>query len=338
MKNKRPSLLCFLVGAIFIAPISLSAEEVVTVDNFVRAETDMTMNRYVDQGAFGKFFHIRTPTPLDKQDVIRMNRDTLYSIGVFDLTEPVTIVKPDSDGRFMSLLIINQDHSMLPVVHDAGEITLTEEEIGTRFVICVFRTFADPADPADVKIANALQDKIQVKQKSPGSFEIPEWDDKSLHTVRDAINVLAGTRSDTKPYFGDKEKLNPLYHLLGTASGWGGNPPEGAMYAIKFPEKNDGKTPHSVTVKDVPVNGFWSMTVYNKDGFMEENDQGAYSYNNVTAKRNDDGSITVNFGAGGDAVNNLPITEGWNYTVRMYQPKQEIIDGDWVFPAVEPKK
>ena len=92
----------------------------VTVDNFVRAETDRTLARYVKQGAFGTFLHIRQPTPIDKQDVIRMNRDTLYSMGVFDLTTPVTIVKPASQGRFQSMMIVSQDHSMLPVEHGAG--------------------------------------------------------------------------------------------------------------------------------------------------------------------------------------------------------------------------
>ncbi|WP_296492813.1 DUF1254 domain-containing protein, partial [Rhodoferax sp.] len=67
--------------------------EPVTVDNFVRAETDMTLTRYAKQGAFGKFLHIRQPTPIDQQGVIRMNRDTLYSAVIFDLTEPATIVK-----------------------------------------------------------------------------------------------------------------------------------------------------------------------------------------------------------------------------------------------------
>ena len=57
------------------------------------------MKTYIELGGFGKFFNIRTPTPVDKQKVIRMNRDTLYSFGVFDLTNPVTIVKPESDGR-----------------------------------------------------------------------------------------------------------------------------------------------------------------------------------------------------------------------------------------------
>ena len=257
------------------------AAEMVTVDNFVRAETDMTLDRNVKQGAFGKIVHLRTPTPIDKQNVIRMNRDTLYSFGVFDLdASPVTIVKPDSGGRFQSMLVINQDHSMLPVEHSAGEFTLTKEKIGTRYVFFVFRTFADPTKPDDVKAANALQDRIVVKQKSPGKFEIPDWDEASLKKVRDAINVLAATRTDTKPYFGDKSKLNPLYHLLGTASGWGGNPPEGAMYDNVVPEQNDGRTPYVLKITEkVPVEGFVSVTVYNKDGFMEKNNLDAYSIN-----------------------------------------------------------
>lgn len=110
------------------------------------------------------------------------------------------------------------------------------------------------------------------------------------------------------------------------------------MYDNVVPEQNDGKTPYAVTVKDVPVDGFWSITVYNKDGYMEKNDQNLHSFNNVTAKKNADGSTTINFGGGNSAANNLPITSGWNYVVRMYQPKQEIMNGSWSFPKAQPAK
>ncbi|GAG27065.1 unnamed protein product, partial [marine sediment metagenome] len=79
--------------------------------------------------------------------------------------------------------------------------------------------------------------------------------------------------------------------------------------------------------------------VYNADGFIDENELGAYSFNNVTAKPNDDGSLTIHFGGCQDGrVNCLPISEGWNYAARMYEPREEIQNGSWVFPAPEPVK
>lgn len=337
MKPAKHFLGASILGVLVLMGSHADAAEKVTVDNFVRAETDMTLDRYVKQGAFGKFLHIRQPTPIDKQDVIRMNRDTLYSIGVFDLTSPVTIVKPDSGGRFQSMLVINQDHSMLPVEHGAGEFTFTKDRIGTRYMVAIFRTFVDGSDPADIKAANVLQDKLSVRQQNPGTFEIPEWDEGSLKKVRDAINVLAATRSSASGMFGDKSELDPISHLLGTAYGWGGNPEKAAVYDNVVPEENDGKTPHTLTITEkVPVDGFVSITVYNKDGFMEKNELEAYSVNNVTAEKNADGSVTIHFGGDPGSPNYLPITPGWNYIVRMYQPRQEIIDGSWKFPVAEP--
>ena len=325
--------LLLVVGTLTLTPSLGTAAEKVTVDNFVRAETDMTLKRYVAQGAFGKFVHIRQPTPIDRQDVIRMNRDTLYSMGVFDLAKhPVKITKPPSGDRFQSLQIISQDHSMQPVEHGAGHFTLTEKKIGTRHVIAIFRTFVDASNPEDVKAANALQDKIKATQVDSGKFAIPDWDETSLSKVRDAINVLAATKTDASGMFGDKKKLNPIDHLLGTASGWGGNPKNAAMYVNGVPEKNDGTTPYTLTAKDVPVDGFWSVTVYNEKGFMAKNDRDLYSFNNVTARKDPDGSITIHFGGDSSKPNFLPITKGWSYTVRLYQPRKALLDGKWSFP------
>jgi hypothetical protein len=324
------------LGMLLFATVAGSGPDKVTVENFVRAESDATFVRYVKQGAFGKFLHVRAPVTIDKQAVIRMNRDTLYSMAIFDLTTPVTIVKPERGARFQSMLVINQDHSTLPVEHGPGEFTLTKEKVGTRYVAVLFRTFADPNDPADMKAAHALQDQIGFRQASPGTLEVPDWDLESLKKVREPLLVLAATLGDFRGAFGDKSKLDPIRHLLGTAAGWGGNPDAAAVYDSFTPPNNDGKTPYAVTVRDVPVNGFWSITVYNAHGFMEKNDQDAYSFNNVTAKKNADGSVTIHFGAGPDAVNNLPIMPGWNYTVRMYEPKQAILDGTWKFPHAMP--
>jgi hypothetical protein len=308
----------------------------VTVMNFVRAETDMTMDRYVKMGAFGEFLHIRQPTPLDKQDIIRMNRDTLYSLGTFDLTEPLTITKPDPGDRFMTLSTSNQDHSISQAIYGGGDFTFTQEDLGSRYLFAGFRTAMNAIDPEDIKKANELQDQIKVTQAHVGTFEIPNWDLESLSEVRDAILVLANTMPNTNEMFGDKSKLDPLQHLMGTAFGWGGNPKETAIYLNVFPPQNDGKVLQVLTVKDVPVDAFWSITIYNAKGYMEPNKRDAVFVSSVIAKPNSDGSITVHFGGPEDALNQLPIMPGWNYIVRLYQPRDGLLDGSWKFPDPEP--
>ena len=45
--------------------------------------------------------------------------------------------------------------------------------------------------------------------------------------------------------------------------------------------------------------------------------------------------MTINFGGDPSLPNHLPIMEGWNYVVRLYQPGPQILDGSWTFPALE---
>ena len=309
----------------------------VTAENFPRAESDLYFSSIVKRGGFGKFDHNREPTPIDQQTVIRMNRDTLYSAAVFDLDSgPVTIALPDAGTRFMSMQIINEDQYSPHVFYESGSYTLNREAIGTRYVVAAIRTLVNPADPKDTEQVHALQDAIQVEQASPGRFEIPNWDQESQKKVRDALLVLATTLPDTKNMFGTKDQVDPVRFLIGSAMGWGANPPAEATYLNITPIQNDGKTVHKLTVKDVPVDGFWSISLYNAEGYFQQNDQNAYSVNNITAKPNADGSVTVQFGGCDGNVNCLPIMPGWNYMVRLYRPRAEILDGTWTFPEAQP--
>ena len=60
------------------------------------------------------------------------------------------------------------------------------------------------------------------------------------------------------------------------------------------------------------------------------------SLNNFSARPNESGSYTIRFGGDSNSENYLPITEGWNYAIRMYQPQEAILGGSWVFPAITP--
>jgi para-nitrobenzyl esterase len=309
----------------------------VTVHNFVRAETDVYFAKSVADGAFGKLVHNRAPVAIDAQVVVRSNRDTLYSMGVFDLAAgPVTIELPDAGQRFMSMQVLSQDHYTLEVVYGPARRVYDQALVGTRYLFLIIRTLADPNDPADVQAANAAQDAIALSQASTGAFEIPTWDPVSQGRVRDALAVL-GAAGGLGKAFGTPEQVDPIDRLIGASIGWGGNPPEAAFYASVEPPRNDGDIVHVLTVGDVPVDGFWSISIYNAKGFFQASGQGGCSLNNLTAKSEADGSVRIQFGGcGPDVANCLAITPGWNYTIRLYRPRQAILDGSWTFPVAQP--
>jgi hypothetical protein len=311
----------------------------VTADNFNRAETDLYFASAVaEAGGLGKFYHRRDVMPVEKQVVVRANRDTLYSSAVFDLDAgPVTVTLPDPAGRFMSMMVIDEDQYAAGVVYGKGRYTYTKDRLGTRYIMIAVRTLVNPNDPDDLRKARALQDAIVVGQSARGSLELPEWDKTSERRVREALLALGATVGDSRKMFGTRTEVDPVRHLIGTAMAWGGNPERDATYLNVTPAKNDGVTAYRLTVRDVPVDGFWSISVYNAQGYFEPNPFDAYTINNLTAKKNDDGSVTIHFGTCDGALDNcLPVMPGWNYTVRLYRPRPEILHGTWTFPQAQP--
>ena len=313
----------------------------VTADNFIRAASDAVFTGLVAQGGFGKFYHNRELTPVDSRIVQRPNRDTLYSTAVFDLDAgPVAVTLPDAGNRFMTMIVIDEDHYVFTVVYGPGSHTLTREQVGTRYALAAIRTLVDPNDPKDVAQVNALQDAIKVEQPSgPGKFETPDWDKASQRKLNDALAVLGSTLPDWRHAAGRKDEVDPIRHLIVTATGWGLNPDRDAIYLNVTPAKNDGATIYTLNVKDVPVDGFWSISLYDADGYFEPNSLGAYTLNNITAKKDDDGSVAVQFGGcDGKIPNCLPTVKGWNYMVRLYRPRAQILDGSWKFPDARPSQ
>lgn len=306
----------------------------VSVDNFVRAETHRMMHDLqTDAGGVNRFRHNREPAAIDRQTVIRLNRDTLYSFAVVDLAAGATLTIPEHGERYLSAMVVDENHHVDAIFHDAGEHRLTREQFGSRYVVLAVRTLVDPADPDDVAAVAALQNEIGLQVGSATPFELPDYDTATLDETRGALLALARNLSGFDRMFGAQDDVDPVRHLIGTAAGWGGLPSTEASYIGFDPRLPVGR--YELTVGDVPVDGFWSISVYNADGFFEPNDRDAYTINNITGVRNDDGTITVRFGDHpADAANVLPITEGWNYLVRLYRPRPEVLDGRWSFPAL----
>lgn len=305
----------------------------VNVDNFVRAETARMFDGAMAQaGGINTWNHNRVPTPIDAQIVIRMNRDTLYSSAIVDISEGASVTIPDPGDRYVSMMVINEDHYINNILRDPGSHELTVDEYDTPYVAAVLRVFVDPNDPGDLAVVHDFQDGLRLETNSSSSFTHPPYDEESRRLTAKALLELYEGVPDTNRTFGARSRVDPIRHLLGTAGGWGGLPESEAFYLIESEPRPAGH--YTLTLEDVPVDGFWSMSIYNKDGFFEKNPFGSYSLNSVTAEPDADGSTTLNLAPQPDGFkNHLFVMDGWNYAFRLYLPQESVIDGSWTLPA-----
>ena len=324
-------------GSDNLGSVSELAEIPITVDNFVRAATDIEFQKYIAlAGGVNRFFHFREPTPVDNQPTIAMNRDTLYSMIIVDISEGAVLTLPEVGQRYLSAMVVNQDHYINQVFHGAGTYVLDMDTFDTPYVAVAMRTLVDASDPEDVAKVNAIQDAMRVDANSSNPFIPPNYDVDAIQELISTLIPISPFVPDASRTFGSKEEVNGFRHVLGTAGGWGGLPESEAFYESVYPQLPTGEYKIEVPA-DVPVEAFWSISIYNAERFFEPNEHNAYNINSVDGARNDDGSMTVHLGGCDyDRVNCLPIMEGWNYSVRMYQPGPEIIDGSWTFPSVQP--
>ncbi|OBA57882.1 carboxylesterase [Nocardia sp. 852002-20019_SCH5090214] len=310
----------------------------VNVDNFVRAETDrMFADLQRDAGGINTFLHNREPASIDRQTVIRLNRDTLYSFAVVDLAAGATVTLPEHGDRYLSAMVVSEDHYVEKVFHDAGSYELRSDDCGTDYALVAVRILADPNSAEDLAAVAALQDGLSLTAGSAREFVPPHYDTAGLDATRTALLTLAAGMNGFDATFGRRDQVDPVRHLIGTAAGWGGLPSEEASYVGVAPDLPPGN--YEFTLREVPVDGFWSVSVYNAAGYFERNPRNSYSVNNITGVPNADGSVTVRFGDFPDSVPNaIPTPEGWNVVVRLYRPRPEILTGAWALPELVPAR
>lgn len=308
----------------------------VNVDNFVRAETARYFDGILELGVgVNQWVHFREPSLVENQTVIRMNRDTLYSSAIVDISEGATVTLPDAASRYMTMMVVNEDHFINRVYDEPGSYELTMGEHGTPFVLLALRTFIDPSEASDIARVNALQDAVNLEATSARPYVHPDYEGESLDSTREALLKVAEGLPDSEAMFGKKVDVDPVRHLLGAAVGWGGLPETEAYYYIETEPRSMSR--YTMTFKNVPVDGFWSVTIYNRDGYLEENPYNAYSLNNLTAVAADDGTVTLNLTGDGEGLtNHLYVMDGWNYTLRLYKPHEAVLNKTWTPPEPQP--
>lgn len=312
------------------------ASTLVTPETYIRAETDRMFYGVARQaGGVNKLYHFRQVTPLDKQTVVRMNKDTLYSMGGVDTEGGATITVPEMPkDRYFSVYLVDNDHYCPGVIYTPGTHELPKDNkylgIGVRIQLL------HPNDPADIALVNKLQDQFVLQANSADPFPEPDWDKKSLAALTAEYNQeFAKFELYPDGWMGKRGKADEATRHLACAGAWGLFPNKDAVY-INYNGHLAADKCHTATYAVPENNAFWSITVYGADGYMKSVNN---MLNTANTKMNADGTFTVYFGskeACGDVPNRLDVSEGWNFLMRVYRPGPSVLNGSYKLPAAVP--
>lgn len=294
----------------------------VTLANYKVAESDLAFSKVGRFVGMNRFLHRPVNAfDLQNQTVVRMNRDTIYSAAVVNISEGATVTLPESDGRYVSIMVVQNDHYVDQVFSTPGEHVI---EADTEFVLVVLRIRAHDNDPEDEEKIKALQQAARITAKSTVPHVMPNYDLEQLEALRKELAAQAAAMDSYNSMQGARGTVDERMHLLGTAVGWGLLPDANARYLWYGQQDGQGcyRATYSVPPFDEP--GFFSITMYDADGWLFS-DRAVLNEHNL--EFNEDGTFDVNFGdCGVDAKNNLPIVDGWNFVLRVYEPRSEELD------------
>jgi hypothetical protein len=314
---------------------SISGPVKVTPQTYIRAETDRSfLNIQALAGGINRFYHFRSPTPLDGQTVVRMNRDTLYSAAIVDTSKGASITIPKVPaGRFISALIIDNDHYAPAVHYEPGTYALPQD---TKYVLVAVRTqLINPKDPAEVALVNAIQDQLFIQAGSADPMPPSRWDQDSLKALTQEYEKQSKQYASWKGMMGPRGTVDEKTRHIAAAAAWGLNPDKDATYLNYGGQHDPGKC-YMAAYKVPENNAFWSITLYGEDGYMKSENN---ILNSSTARLNGDGTFTAYFGSKdlcGDVQNRLDVAPGWNFLMRIYRPGPSVLDGSYTLPAAMP--
>ena len=315
----------------------------VTSASYPTDETSHQLLKNQDLIGVNKFLHKRQLTQTDNQPVVRMNRDTYYSTAVINVSKGATITIPELPaGKYVSIQPVTEDHRIQAMIYGGGTFDLSTHT-GTHLyvIIRLDATFSESE-------AAKYQDQMAINAKSNNLFTAKTVNKESFTSVENNLKSQMGaiTKRDgkhaltgmfTAPDDASNKTLTKEKYEVGAAIGWGGAQEIDNIYEVSgnYP----ANTCHQANFQDPKNKAFWSITVYNKAGFMFNN---LAHLNSHTATPNADGTYTISFGCGEKATNNIKTANDsgvFNLAVRHYQPSKLVsVDGFRVLPTVKAVK
>jgi uncharacterized membrane protein len=297
----------------------------------VPAESEKIFTETIERaGGVNTFAHAREPATVETQTIVRSQSDMLYSQGVFDVSEGMTVTVPKCTTGYQSVLMFDANHGQIGVVYCGESREVTADQVSTedKHVYAMMRTSTDKG----VKVANAAQDAVKMEAKSANDYVGPGYDQAQL---AEAKRILAGGIVLVKNQTAYADELVPgtvllkdgtdleKYNYIFTSLlGWGLMPLEDAYYTNAVIKDADCT---EVTFAEPPVDydnlGYWSLTAYNMEGYLGTDNAALSAYK---AEASDDGSFSVFVGNSEDCkskANRIDMPEGGAaLTLRMYRP------------------
>ncbi len=293
--------------------------------NIVRAETAKYFAEETILSGGNTMRHERTGIDLKNQTVIRSNFDLVYSYGVYDISGGLEITVPAYD-LYQIVQVFDENHVTIAVVYPGETVKLSKQDVTYGDHVYLFmRTQRRADDEKGLKELNQRQDAVIIKNgaSQPYNSEV-KYDPETFNTLRK--HLLTTGIKKAVIYKGFVEGLEnivfPHYQMV-NLGGWGGLPAKHAFYFVIAPgDKASRKGECSSTTFFPPElqkerNGYWSLTLYNQQGWVVTD---KFNTNSHKATPNKDGSYTLSFNCGENAINNLEVVENWNGLMRNYLP------------------
>ena len=312
-----------LAASLFAGPLYADSEIIeITEENFAAAETAKNFRNWASRGANEGIAHMRQLPPRgDAAPTIQMNDDTLYSVVITEADDNgmVTFTIPETDV-YMAVQVVNEGgHGQHYVVEDGKHSV----KVDSRHAFLIYRSGMEKG----MEAAKRAQDLIPDDTFIFGTYEVKPYDydqvQKWVNRYRDETRdyVLEYTFPRNASEITDRHQWN-----LENANGWGGASPE-VNVANKYANSIflDVTTCYQTTFADPQSRYFTSVTAYDYGRYLME---GVKNVNSYTWATNNDGTITISFNCGDDAINNIDTRgEKFSFTMRYYGVSQAVIDG-----------
>ncbi|MGY8769908.1 MAG: hypothetical protein ACKVH8_15935 [Pirellulales bacterium] len=294
----------------------------VTYKNYNQAETARNFNNWVKMGSDNKMLHLKELSPIGPDaPTIRMNLDTLYSVGVYNNDGDISLTIPES-GIYQSVMILDTDGYTPFFFTEPGTYPVKHD---SKYLFIAVRTIVkDRHSKASFKAAHKAQAGIKVKGNGTKSYVMPAFNQEQLHPLTAKYNKKMLESGISFVYGDGRKPVNEEHRTWSNAAGWGGMVTEvGKSNTYNSSKVLPGDQCLAVTFPDPKNKFFTSFTIYDTNGYLME---GNTHINSYTWKPNADGTITVHFNCDGKKNNITSSGNEFNYIVRNYGASQPVID------------